>query len=261
MALDLASLGWGDVLGVGAGLLGFAGGKSQQKKQIASAREQMAFQERMSSTAYQRTMKDMRAAGLNPILASKLGGASTPSGAQAKIPDPTEKGLTQAFAARRLSADIQVLQTQAAKNKADAERSLAAASLDEQKLVTETQESIIREIGVTKAKYDKDIAWSNAKMKWVDERMKYIEEKIQKSHKTRAEWEAKSSEAKFNFIAQTLNLNALQIKTLKLTMAGKKAQEHLDKSAWGYYTRGLRMIFSPGNIPSDYTPPDIRRGK
>lgn len=110
MALSLSSLGWGDALGAASGLLGFFGGKSQVRKQVASAREQMAFQERMSSTAYQRTMADMRKAGLNPILASKLGGASTPSGAQAKISDPMEKGLTQAFTARRLSEDLKNLE-------------------------------------------------------------------------------------------------------------------------------------------------------
>lgn len=67
------------------GLFGSSGAKKQNQAQIQAAREQMDFQERMSNTAHQREIKDLEAAGLNPILSAKLGGASSPSGAQPNI--------------------------------------------------------------------------------------------------------------------------------------------------------------------------------
>lgn len=87
---------WPAVIAAGASIAGsYFGGKAQDKGQKAAnvanlkiAREQMAFQERMSSTAYQRSAKDLSAAGLNRILA--LGSpASSPSGALATMQSET----------------------------------------------------------------------------------------------------------------------------------------------------------------------------
>lgn len=62
--------------------------RQTNKENTALAREQMQFQERMSSTAHQRQIQDLKAAGLNPILSASYGGASSPSGASAQLQAP-----------------------------------------------------------------------------------------------------------------------------------------------------------------------------
>lgn len=60
---------------------------THQENQLAmqfsgeQASQQMAFQERMANTSYQRAVSDMQAAGINPAVAYSQGGAVAPSGA------------------------------------------------------------------------------------------------------------------------------------------------------------------------------------
>lgn len=86
-----------DIIG---GVIGGLGQSSANKQNVKLAREQMAFQERMSATEIQRRAADLKAAGLNPMLSVAQGGASSGQGARTEVESPLKTGLHSAMAMR-----------------------------------------------------------------------------------------------------------------------------------------------------------------
>jgi hypothetical protein len=89
-------------------LIGALGSLGTSALSQASANRKMRFEQDLSNTAHQRQMADLKQAGLNPILSANLGGASTPSGAQANIDNPVHSAL----ATNRAEQEVNLLKNQ-----------------------------------------------------------------------------------------------------------------------------------------------------
>lgn len=120
--------------GAVSGGLDYLGGKEQREADLQSAREQMAFQERMSSTAHQREVADLKLAGLNPALSAGGQGASSPQGAKIN-PENLMKGFGPAISSAvdmaATAQGIKESQSRVTSNLAGAGQKLADTDLKE----------------------------------------------------------------------------------------------------------------------------------
>jgi hypothetical protein len=111
----------GAILGAAIpGIASYFGQKEANKTNLAIANQQQQFQTDMASTSYQRAVTDMKAAGLNPMLAYSQGGAVTPAGATTQVQNALGAGVTSGQQAYQLAlntqqnlADIQLKNEQA----------------------------------------------------------------------------------------------------------------------------------------------------
>ncbi len=102
-----------------AGAMSLVGQERANRQTRELTREQMAFQERMSSTSWQRGVEDMRLAGINPMLAFSQGGASSPGGASAKMEDVIGPAVSSAMHMMRMKKELKVMDAQAYKTEAE----------------------------------------------------------------------------------------------------------------------------------------------
>lgn len=113
--MSAGASGWAKAAEIGMKIGGEAYADYRSRKESSKNRK---FQYLMSSTAYQRSVADMKAAGLNPILAATKGGASTPSGSQANMPDYGSIANT-ALSAKLIRSQVEKVQAEASKTRTE----------------------------------------------------------------------------------------------------------------------------------------------
>lgn len=94
---------WGSMVqpaaALGSGLLNYYGQKQTNAASAQQAQRQMDFQASQTGTSYQRGVADMKAAGLNPMLAYSQGGAASGGGAQGQVGNELGSGANSAWQA------------------------------------------------------------------------------------------------------------------------------------------------------------------
>ena len=103
---------WPAIVG---GLISGYGAYRANKETATSTGRQMQFQERMSNTAHQRQMADLKTAGINPMLSAKLGGASSPSGASyqaSNVGSAAVEGYGKVSSAKQAQAQTKQIEAQ-----------------------------------------------------------------------------------------------------------------------------------------------------
>jgi len=161
-----------------------AGAIHQNESNRKEARKNRDFQKDMSNTSHQREVRDLEAAGLNPILSAN-NGASTPPGGAAQQENVTSGAISSALEAKQVSLmmekqkeEVSLLKSQ--KNNTDADTNLKSRGAVRAEIENEALKTVVRPIINKIHQAQKSSAkdnWDKIKKNYPEDPSKAISEK------------------------------------------------------------------------------------
>jgi len=218
---------WGELLSAVApsiigGIFGSSGQAEANSANAAMAQNQMDFQREMSNTSYQRAVKDLQAAGLNPMLAYQQGGASTPAGATAVMGNKNAAAIQGASAAltnANVVAQNRLLAAQTANTEADTLTKLQQpAAVTASALHANTQADALRQEMASFGKRMEKLGWETRSAEFASDVGKT------NAYKASADW---------NYVPANAAAEAAMLKH-RATLLGLDIPEAVSQAAfWG----------------------------